>query len=70
MHRPRMLSLYFQDLRLYIFLYNIKPVSMRIVKVTFTFGLIAWKKYLQDFYKSTVKLFRNLEYFSKLQCVL
>ena len=30
MHRPRKLGLYFKDLGLYIFLYNTKPVSMRI----------------------------------------
>ena len=30
MHRPRKLGLYFEDLGLYIFLYNTKPVSMRI----------------------------------------
>ena len=31
MHRPRKLGLYSQDLGLSIFLYNTKPVSMRIV---------------------------------------
>ena len=31
MHRPRKLGLYFKDLGLYIFLYNTKPVSMRIL---------------------------------------
>ena len=31
-HRPRKLGLYFKDLGLYIFLYNTKPVSMRIIQ--------------------------------------
>ena len=31
MHRPHKLGLYFEDIWLYIFLYNTKTVSMRIV---------------------------------------
>ena len=32
MHRPYKLGLYFKDLGLHIFLYNIKPVNMRIIQ--------------------------------------
>ena len=34
MHKPRKLGLYFEDLGLYIFLYNTKPVSIRAYYLT------------------------------------